>query len=57
MGLHPEDPQLKKAASKMDEKVKVFNKLRRALAIADPKSNKGLNDDRIKPTSKALKKK
>ena len=29
-----EDPQLKRAASKMDEKVKVFNKLRRALAIA-----------------------
>ena len=40
-----EDPQLKRAASKMDEKVQVFNKLRSALAIADPKSNKGLNDD------------
>ena len=40
-----EDPQLKRAASQMDKKVKVFNKLRSALAIADPKSNKGLNDD------------
>lgn len=40
-----EDPQLKRAASRMDESVKVFNKLRRALAIADPKGRKGLNDD------------
>jgi hypothetical protein len=40
-----EDPQLKRAASQMDKKVKVFNKLRRALAITGPKSNKGLNDD------------
>jgi hypothetical protein len=40
-----EDQQLKRAASQMDKKVKVFNKLRSALAIADPKSNKGLNDD------------
>jgi hypothetical protein len=40
-----DDPQLKRAASKMDEKVQVFNKLRRALAIADPKNNKELNDD------------
>jgi hypothetical protein len=40
-----EDPQLKRAASQMGEKVKVFNKLRRALAITGPKSNKGLNDD------------
>jgi len=40
-----EDPQLKRAASQMDKKVQVFNKLRSALAIADPKGNKGLNDD------------
>lgn len=40
-----EDPQLKRSASRMDERVKVFNKLRRALAIADPKGSKGLNDD------------
>ena len=40
-----EDPQLKRAASRMDERVKVFNKLRSALAIADSKGSKGLNDD------------
>jgi hypothetical protein len=40
-----EDPQLKKSASRMDKKVQVFNKLRKALAIAAPKGNKGLNDD------------
>ena len=40
-----EDPQLKKAASQMDKRVQVFDKLRSALAIADPKGNKGLNDD------------
>jgi len=40
-----EDPQLKRATSRMNERVKVFNKLRSALAIADPKGNKGLNDE------------
>jgi len=40
-----EDPQLRRATSRMNEKVKVFNKLRSALAIADPKGGKGLNDD------------
>jgi hypothetical protein len=40
-----EDQQLKKAAGQMEEKVKVFNKLREALSIAVPKGKKGLNDD------------
>jgi hypothetical protein len=40
-----EDPQLKRAASQMMKKVQIFNKLRSALAIADPKDSKGLNDD------------
>jgi len=40
-----EDPQLKRAASQMDKRVQIFDRLRSALAIADPKGNKGLNDD------------
>jgi len=40
-----EDQQLKKAARQIEEKVKVFNKLRKALSIAVSKSKKGLNDD------------
>mgnify|MGYP002749774331 FL=1 len=40
-----EDPQLKKASSQMQKKVKVFKKLRKALRIAVPNSNQGLNDD------------
>ena len=40
-----EDSQLKRAASKMDKKVTVFNKLRYALSIAVLHSHKGLNDD------------
>ncbi len=40
-----EDPQLKKAAAKMQKKVETFKKLREALCIAVPNSNKGLNDD------------
>ena len=40
-----EDPQLKRAASQMDKKVTVFNKLRKALSIAVAQTHKGLNDD------------
>ncbi len=40
-----EDQQLKNAARQMEEKVKVFNKLRKALSIAVSKSKKGLSDD------------
>ncbi len=39
-----EDPQLKKAGSQMQKKVKIFKKLRKALRIAVPNSNQGLND-------------
>ncbi len=40
-----EDPQLKKASSQMQKKVKAFKKLRKALRIAVPNSNQGFNDD------------
>ena len=40
-----ENQQLKNAARQMEEKVKVFNKLRKALSIAVSKSKKGLSDD------------
>ena len=49
-----EDQQLKRAAAKMDKKVKVFNKLRCALSIAVPLSNKGLNDDGQQATIKSI---
>jgi hypothetical protein len=49
-----EDRQLKRAASHMDEKVAVFNKLRSALSIAVPQSNKGLNDDGQPATMKSI---
>ncbi|RKZ92617.1 MAG: hypothetical protein DRQ40_08535, partial [Gammaproteobacteria bacterium] len=39
------DKALVKAASMMEEKIVVFNKLRRALQIALPDGNHGLNDD------------
>jgi len=51
-----EDQQLKRATSQMDKKVKVFNKLRRALSIAVPQSNKGLNDDGQQATIKSIEK-
>jgi len=40
-----EDPQLKKAATRMEERTEVFAKLRQALSIALPEGGKGLNDD------------
>ena len=40
-----EDRQMKRAASRLDEKTAVFNKLRCAMSIAVPQSNTGLNDD------------
>jgi hypothetical protein len=49
-----EDQQLKRAASQMDKKVKVFNKLRSALSIAVAQSNKGLNDDGQQATIKSI---
>jgi hypothetical protein len=49
-----EDQQLQRAASQMVKKVKVFNKLRRALSIAVPQSNKGLNDNGQQTTLKSI---
>lgn len=40
-----EDPQLKKAAAKMQKRIKTFKKLREALSIAVPQGKNGLNDD------------
>jgi len=40
-----EDQQLKKAAGKMQKKVKTFKKLRQALCITISKTKQGLNDD------------
>ena len=39
------DQVLSKTVSQMEEKVKVFDKLRKALCIALPEGKKGLNDD------------
>ena len=39
------DPVLKTTASKMEEKVVVFNKLRKAMRITLPESKRGLNDN------------
>jgi hypothetical protein len=52
-----EDQQLQRAASQMVKKVKVFNKLRRALSITVPQSNKGLNDNGQQTTLKSIEKK
>lgn len=49
-----EDQQLKRAASIMDKKVKVFNKLRKALSIAVAQTKKGLNDDGGQATIKSI---
>jgi len=51
-----EDPQLKRVASQMDKKVKIFNKLRCALSIAVVQSNKGLNDDGQQVSIKSIEK-
>ena len=40
-----EDQQLRKAAGKMQKKVKTFKKLRQALCITVSKNKRGLNDD------------
>lgn len=40
-----EDPQLSKAAVRMQKKVETFEKLREALSIALPQGKRGLNDD------------
>jgi hypothetical protein len=40
-----EDPQLTRAAARMEKKVEVFEKLRQAMSIAQPQGKNGLNDD------------
>jgi len=54
------DSALKKAAASMEEKVKVFNRLRSAMRIMLPESKKGLNDEgelvKIKTIEKAVQK-
>jgi len=54
------DPALRKAAVKMEEKIIVFNKLRKALRIALPENKQGLNDNgdltNIKTIEKEVKK-
>lgn len=52
-----EDPQIKKAGSQMQKKVKVFTKLRKALRIAVPNSNQGLNDDGQEANMKSIEEK
>ena len=39
------DPDLKQAALKMEEKVSVFNRLRKAMRITLPENKRGLNDN------------
>ena len=54
------DSALKKAAATMEEKVKVFDRLRTAMRITLPENKKGLNDDgelvNIKTIKKAVEK-
>lgn len=52
-----DDLQLQRAVSQMDKKVKVFNKMRKALSITVSQSNKGLNDDGGPATIKSIEKK
>ena len=54
------DPALRKAATKMEEKIIVFNKLRKAMRITLPENKQGLNDNgdlsNIKTIEKEVKK-
>jgi hypothetical protein len=40
-----DDPQLKTAAARLEERTRIFAKLRQALSIAMPEGSRGLNDD------------
>ncbi|MFH1097876.1 MAG: transposase, partial [Candidatus Desantisbacteria bacterium] len=51
------DKELKKAADSMEDKVKVFDKLREALRIAPPDGKNGLNDDGDEEDIKTIEKK
>jgi hypothetical protein len=52
-----EDSTLSKSVAQMEERVEVFEKLRRALRIAPPEGGKGLNDDGLDADIKTIKKK
>jgi hypothetical protein len=49
-----EDQQLVKASRSMHKKVETFNKLRKALCIAVPQRNQGLNDDGLEVDIKSI---
>ena len=48
------DPQLKTATARMEERTRVFEKLRKALSIALPEQDQGLNDDGLDPDLKSI---
>ena len=51
------DAELEKAASRMEEKVAVFNRLRKAMRITLPENKRGLNDNGDRPfTMKSIEK-
>lgn len=50
-----EDQQLKTATAKMEERITIFQKLRKALSIALPENRKGLNDDGLDTNIKSIK--
>jgi hypothetical protein len=52
-----EDPTLSKAVAQMEERVEVFEKLRKALRIALPEGKRGLNDDGEDAEIKTIKEK
>jgi hypothetical protein len=45
------DPDLKRAARRMEEKVAVFNRLRKAMRITLPENKRGLNDNGGQPVN------
>jgi len=50
------DPALKKAAVKMEERIIVFNKLRKAMWITLPENKRGLNDNGDLSNTKTIEK-
>ena len=49
-----DDPQLKTATTRMEERTRVFEKLRKSLSIALPEHSNGLNDDGLDPDMKTI---
>ena len=52
-----DDPPLTKSVAEIEERVKVFDNLRKALRIALPDGNKGLNDDGDETNTKMIEEK